>query len=196
MALFSDAPQAAGPTRLTTHDSQIQSVNLHKKTDWTFERLHLWAHTPVFSVIDFGFASDFLSSRAHKQIWSAASWLAGHPGLRIKVCGFARQEAPSVLGKALAQARATRVRCTLLQCLKELRPDCYTGEVDDDGVRPGGYSEDHDLQEVVAFYRQRVVGKHVEAEGLWPIATSFWSTKTRHDAVTDILDAAGDSFDP
>ena len=182
--------------RLTTHDSQIQSVNVHKSTDWTFERVHLWSHTPVFSVIEFGFASDALSSQAHKQIWSAASWLACHPGLRIKVCGFARQEAPSVLGKALAQARAARVRCQLLLCLRELRPECYSGEVAHEGVRDGGYSEGEDLQEVVAFYHQRVVGEHVQAEGLWPMLTSFWSTKTRHDTVTELLDAADDALQP
>jgi len=147
---------------------------------WTFERLHLSSSPPEFECIQFGFASDTLSANAERQVERAASWLACHPGLTVRVDGYARQEAPSVLGVPLAQARAVRVRQRLLEILQSHdRGEHWSYEGASDGVRPGGYSEAFDFDEVLVFYEARAVGTKVQAQGRWPHAFCEWSSGAR-----------------
>ena len=179
-------------------DSQMQSIYVRGFPEdecvWTLERKLLHEQTPVFNVISFvqynGRAwdehSDVLTHKAEMQIEHAAEWLARHPGIQLRVDGYALREMPAALGGALAQARAAGVRKRLLERLQAIfpHPEWVAESAEDDGVRLGGYSEEVDaLDAVVAFYVPRVVGRKVRAAGRWPNACADWSTATRQAVV-------------
>ena len=130
--------------------------------------------------------SDELTDTAEMQIEHAAEWLARHPGIQLRVDGYALREIPAALGGALAQARAARVRKRLLERLQAIfpHPEWVAENAEDDGVRLGRYSEEVDaLDAVVAFYVPRVVGRRVRAAGWWPNICADWSTATRRAVV-------------
>ena len=195
-ALLDDPSGEADRLRLAEQQLDISSEDRHcewlhprhSNGEWTFERVHLWAFPPVFGTVSFGFASDVLSACGEWQVEYAAAWLSRHPGLTVRVDGYARQEAPAFLGVPLAQARAARVRQRLLERLQSRggRHEHWTTEEADDGVRPGGYSEGPDLDEVVAFYAARPVGTKVQAEGRWPNAFCEWSSSQRKALVESV----------
>ena len=179
-------------------DSQMQSIFVHVFPEdegvWTLERKLLHEQTPVFNVISFvqfnGYEwdehSDVLTHTAETQIEHAAEWLARHPGIQLRVDGYALRDLPAALGGALAQARAVRVRKRLLERLQAIfwHPEWAAESAEDDGVRLGGYSEEADaLDAVIAFYEPRVVGRKVRAVGRWPHACADWSTATRQAVV-------------
>ena len=179
-------------------DSQMQSIYVHVFPEdegvWTLERKLLHEQTPVFNVISFvqhngrewDEHSDVLTDTAEMQIEHAAEWLARHPGIQLRVDGYALREMPAALGGALAQARAARVRKRLLERLQAIfpHPEWVAENAEDDGVRLGGYSEEVDaLDAVVAFYVPRVVGRRVRAAGRWPNVCADWSTRTRKAVV-------------
>ena len=108
-------------------DSQVQSRHIHATADehhgvWSFHRLFLWAHTPVFSVVQFAEMSDQTTPEIDLQLYDVAQWLDKHPGLQIMIIGHAVLmnegdeiiEEQEQLGSALAQARAARIRQRLL----------------------------------------------------------------------------------
>ena len=180
-------------------DSHLQSLYVHVDTQteaggvWTLERKLLHEQTPVFNVISFvqyngrewDEHSDALTHMAETQIEHAAEWLARHPGVKLRVDGYALQDAAlggAALAQALAQARAARVRKRLLERLQAIfpHPHWVAESAEDDGVRLGGYSEEGDeLDAVIAFYAPRVLGRTVQAVGRWPHACADWSTGTR-----------------
>ena len=185
-------------------DSQMHSIYVHVFPEdegiytnlWTLERKLLHEQTPVFNVISFvqfdeisrewDEHSDVLTHKAERQIEHAAEWLARHPGIQLRVDGYALREMPAALGGALAQARAARVRKRLLERLQAIfpHPEWVAENAEDDGVRLGGYSEEVDaLDAVVAFYVPRVVGRRVRAASRWPNACADWSTATRQTVV-------------
>ena len=182
-------------------DSQLQSIYVHVFPEdapqgvWTLERKLLHEQTPVFNVISFvqhngrewDEHSDVLTYRAEMQIEHAAEWLARHPGIQIRVDGYALQDMPAALGgAALAQARAARVRKRLLERLQAIFPHPHwVAEIaEEDGVRLGGYSEEVDAMDaVIDFYVTHVVGRRVQAVGRWPDACADWSTATRQAVV-------------
>ena len=180
-------------------DSQMHSIYVYVFPEddlWTLERKLLHEQTPVFNVISFvqfdeisrewDEHSDVLTHKAETQIEHAAEWLARHPGIQLRVDGYALREMPAALGGALAQARAAGVRKRLLQRLQAIfpHPEWVAENAEDDGVRLGGYSEEVDaLDAVVSFYVPRVVGRRVRAVGRWPNACADWSTATRQTVV-------------
>tara|TARA_B110001452_G_C15126978_1_gene392727 strand:+ start:316 stop:813 length:498 start_codon:yes stop_codon:yes gene_type:complete len=64
------------------------------------------------------FADDGLDKREATKVERVAALLRRHPRLRIRIHGYAQPEAPSSIGEALAQARATSVRQLLLTLLQ------------------------------------------------------------------------------
>ena len=165
-------------------DAELEDFAPCTRHAWSFERLHLCLSPPVCPPIAFGFASSALTTVARQQIAALAERLRPHPGLRVRVFGYARREAPSAAqGLACAQARATRVRQWLLQLLQRGSPASPWREDDaDEGVRPGGYSEDTDeeLRRSIAFYTPSgaatPVGSRVVAVGCFPETKSRWSS--------------------
>lgn len=102
-----------------------------------------------------------------QKIDDVARVLARHPGLRVRVEGFARPGAPSLFGNALSQARAAQVRKALLQQLNALS-DAWADEPESCGeVRDGGYSEEEGMDSSLTFYRPRRLGARLQAEGCW-----------------------------
>jgi hypothetical protein len=159
----------------------------HARDEWSFERLHLCLSPPTSPPISFGFATSALTTIARRQLAALADRLRPHPGLRVRVNGYARRAlAPSTAqGLACAQARAVRVRQYLLQQLQ--RDDPASPWLDEDageGVRPGGYSEDtdEDLFQSLAHYTPggvaTPVGTRVIAHCCWPQDASGWSSYT------------------
>jgi len=100
---------------------------------WTLERLHLCENPPRFPRIYFQFASDELDVTSKHKIRQVATLLKRHPKLRLKICGFAQPEAPSVIGECLAQARAVSVRAQLLKLVGETA--AFSHEDPCDGLR-------------------------------------------------------------
>ena len=101
-------------------DSQVQSRFVNATADgrngvWSFHRRYLHSHTPVFGVVRFAKMSDQATPEIDMQMSEVAEWLDRHPGLQIKIIGYAWHEGlDERWGAALAQARAARVRQRLL----------------------------------------------------------------------------------
>eukprot|EP00933_Yihiella_yeosuensis_P004997 TRINITY_DN109402_c0_g1_i1.p1 TRINITY_DN109402_c0_g1~~TRINITY_DN109402_c0_g1_i1.p1 ORF type:complete len:375 (-),score=51.11 TRINITY_DN109402_c0_g1_i1:321-1445(-) len=154
---------------------------------WNLERLHLAEEPPRFPRLYFHFASDQLIQNAKPRLQEVVDVLRRFPGLRIKIEGFGNPSAPPVLGRAVAQARATSIRQQLLrqlirdpgervkQCLLD---DSSEGAQASDrnpwacedsnlGVYPdGGYDEGRG-QANSNFYTPRLIGNRIQAIGLW-----------------------------
>lgn len=100
-------------------DAQLQSQHMHataegRHGEWTFQRIFLWSHTPVFRVVPFAQMSDQPNQRIDAQCAEVAKWLSIHPGLLVMITGHAQPNLNERLGAAIAQARAARVRQRLL----------------------------------------------------------------------------------
>ncbi|CAJ1367897.1 unnamed protein product [Effrenium voratum] len=133
---------------------------------WSLERLHLCLHRPRLPLVSFSFASDAISSAARRELAEVAKVLRAHPKLKLIVRGMARPDAPPDLGLALSQARAVRVRAQLLELLATEEP--WQQELlAPQGLREGGYDEGSELDDVLAFYSRRIVGRRIQAIGHW-----------------------------
>lgn len=141
---------------------------------WTLERLHLAEHPPRFPRLYFRFASDTLVPASVPRVQDVASILRRFPGLRVRIEGFGKPSAPPVLGRAVAQARATATRRMILQKLacdpgnriKRCGTNLWRQEDPDEGVfEHGGYDEG--FPGSVEFYEPRTVGERIQAVGLW-----------------------------
>ena len=203
----------------TGPDSQLHAMFMHpsgfggRRSDWNFHRIYLYNNTPVFNVIPFQSDSDELQEKPHiQQIWRIADWLCAHPGLVVRVDGYARQGLPEHFGKALAQARATRVRQALLVTLRECANAIdanvtYWEEFDDANEGIYIHSEaaplnfDQDVDAMIDFYETHSVGSAVRAEGCWPKELQFWSAESRkaqlrlHRRQSEIFAAMGGDVD-
>ena len=149
-------------TRLA-NDGARSALMPNGSEQWTFERLHLITSPPAFEPIVFEFASDALAGTTRHALQLVAAVLRRHPGLCILIRGYARTHALPHFGRALAQARAVRVRHHLLKYVSRTAGEQAAGE----GVRPGGYSEGHEFDDVMAFYVPRMVGTRIQAIGDW-----------------------------
>ncbi|KAL1515866.1 hypothetical protein AB1Y20_002481 [Prymnesium parvum] len=152
---------------------------------WTFERLHLRHLAPVFREVSFRFASDRLCKESvdHRLI----PCLRRHPGLRLRVLGYARQETSPELGRALAHARAVRVRQALVRAMQSVGR--WLDEDPDLGVHPSGFEAGgRDLEKRIEFYQGNVTlvgGAHIQAIGMWPASFSDWTRFGRIRALKD-----------
>lgn len=118
---------------------------------------------PRFPHILFEFASDAIEDAASSEVAKVAKLLRRHPKLRIRIQGFAQPDAPSTIGEALAQARATSVRHELLRRLSDVAE--FADEDPYEGVR-----EDCDSPPWSAPWHTRstrLVGTKLQALGRW-----------------------------
>jgi len=105
--------------------------------------------------------------------------LCRHPRLRIRINGYAQPEAPSVIGEALAQSRATSVRMHLLTAL--LHRSEWTGEDPNVGVRGNLYQTEPWSCHVTR--RTQLVGDKIQAVGRWlqtPLNENFVGAGEAH----------------
>ena len=131
--------------------------------DWSLERLHLCEHPPRFPHVYFRFADDGLDKREATKVERVAALLRRHPRLRIRIHGYAQPEAPSSIGEALAQARATSVRQLLLTLLQG--EASWEDEDANEGVRS---DRDDAVWLAPGFAHTQVVGNRLQATGRWP----------------------------
>jgi len=132
---------------------------------WTLERLHLCEHPPRFPQVLFRFACDEVEDGTgpSSEIAKVAAILRRHPKLRLRIHGYAQPDAPSSIGEALAQARATSVRKALLLKLMDV-PE-FVDDDAEEGVRPN--YEQSPWSAGLALRTTRLVGNKVQALGRW-----------------------------
>ena len=167
---------AASRKRLLARRAVAGDLPLGDTVEWTLERLHLCEHPPRFPHVFFRFASDLIeaSSGPSSEIAAVARLLRTHPKLRLRIHGYAHPEAPSFIGEALAQARATSVRHELLRLLADM-PE-FADEDPEEGVRA-----EREQSPWSAGIRTQLVGERIQALGRWgfsPTNVNYTAART------------------
>ena len=123
-------------------------------------------------VICFGFASDVLDVSSALMLDALAEKLRRHPRLKVIVHGHSQAGAPASYGRAVSQARATRVRMELLKRLSDNL--AWSSEAPALGRAPSHVDDAVDIDEVIEHYSQTTcIGTKLQAQGMWDAGDDY-----------------------